>query len=154
MALTVVGDADPKTVLDALHAVTHFGPGGREEDRRAAVPDAVLASFDANPMLERHVPMAQTNFATQGDGNHFAYVGRMKSTGETTIVTHHGSRGPGAALYKDGMRLADKYRRQLSPETKKAIPGSRLIPGMAMSIGTRCRPFAPGPRPTISFSTT
>lgn len=120
MALTVIGDADPKTVLDALHAVTHFGPGAREEERRADVPGEVLAAFDANPMLKRHVRMAETNFATQGDGNHFAYVGQMKSTGETAIVTHHGSRGPGAALYKDGMRLADKYRRQLSPETKKS----------------------------------
>jgi tRNA-splicing ligase RtcB len=40
------------------------------------------------------------HFGTQGDGNHFFYVGRLKSSGETVIVTHHGSRKPGAMLYK------------------------------------------------------
>ncbi|MBO0766961.1 MAG: RtcB family protein, partial [Hyphomicrobiaceae bacterium] len=31
--------------------------------------------------------------------------------------THHGSRKPGALLYKAGMDLAESYRRRLSPET-------------------------------------
>src|SRR5690606_7341992 len=38
---------------------------------------------------------------------------------ETVLVTHHGSRGPGAALYKSGMRAADRFRREISPETLK-----------------------------------
>jgi len=29
-------------------------------------------------------------------------------------VTHHGSRGPGAGLYKLGMRKAEAYRKKLS----------------------------------------
>ena len=36
------------------------------------------------------------HFGTQGDGNHFFFVGRIASTGETALVTHHGSRKPGA----------------------------------------------------------
>ena len=56
---------------------------------------------------------------TQGDGNHFLFVGRSRKTGRTAIVTHHGSRGPGAVLYKHGMVAAEKYRRQLSPKTAK-----------------------------------
>src|SRR5690606_33395741 len=70
-----------------------------------------------NQFLQGKTDVARSNFATQGDGNHFAYVGTMKSTGETVLVTHHGSRGPGAALYKDGMRVAERFRRALSPAT-------------------------------------
>ena len=56
---------------------------------------------------------------TQGDGNHFLFVGTSEKTGHTTMVTHHGSRGFGAYLYKKGMRCAEKYRRKLSPKTLK-----------------------------------
>lgn len=35
------------------------------------------------------------------------------------LVTHHGSRGAGAKLYKKGMHIAERFRRDLSPETKK-----------------------------------
>ena len=33
MALSNLGNADPAAVLDAVHKVTHFGPGGRDEVR-------------------------------------------------------------------------------------------------------------------------
>lgn len=35
------------------------------------------------------------------------------------LITHHGSRGPGAKLYKKGMVIAERFRKQLSPETLK-----------------------------------
>ena len=60
---------------------------------------------------------ARKHFGTQGDGNHFFYVGRLASTGQVALVTHHGSRRPGALLYKAGMAIAERYRQQLSPET-------------------------------------
>ncbi|MEM9735531.1 MAG: RtcB family protein, partial [Pseudomonadota bacterium] len=50
----------------------------------------------------------------QGDGNHFAVDGRSRAEGTTCLVTHHGSRGPGAGLYKRGMRAAEAWRRKLS----------------------------------------
>jgi RNA-splicing ligase RtcB len=56
---------------------------------------------------------------TQGDGNHFLFIGRSRATGRVAMVTHHGSRGPGAVLYKLGMEVAEKFRRKLSPETLK-----------------------------------
>ena len=120
MALTTFPSVDPKTLLDAIHSTTHFGPGGRKGADQVAVPSALVSAMADNRLLRDKREIAASNFATQGDGNHFAYVGRMKSTGETVLVTHHGSRGPGAALYKDGMRIADKFRRDLSPETLKA----------------------------------
>jgi len=68
---------------------------------------------------ERSVTMAKTHLGTQGDGNHFLYVGRSQDTGETIMVTHHGSRGFGAELYKRGMKAAEIFRRDISPETIK-----------------------------------
>ena len=54
-----------------------------------------------------------------GDGNHFAYVGHLKSTGHAALVTHHGSRGLGAQLYKRGMAVARKHTAIHAPK----IPG-------------------------------
>jgi RNA-splicing ligase RtcB len=57
------------------------------------------------------------NLGTQGDGNHFLFVGHLRSTGQPAIVTHHGSRGPGAMLYKRGMALARRHTAIVSPRT-------------------------------------
>lgn len=80
-----------------------------------------LIRFENNSFLKESstISVARDNFGTQGDGNHFAFVGILKSTGETTLVTHHGSRGPGAILYKKGMHVAEGIRKELSPETLK-----------------------------------
>ncbi|MCB1460879.1 MAG: RtcB family protein [Nitratireductor sp.] len=122
MALTNFGRADPLIVLDAMHRVTHFGPGGREEIR---MPDDVAKAVDGNTMTRDFIDIGHRDMGTQGDGNHFAYVGQLKSTGDTVLVTHHGSRGFGARVYKRGMRVADNFRRKLSPETPK---GNAWIP--------------------------
>ena len=63
---------------------------------------------------------AREHLGTQGDGNHFLYVGTQASTGDTVVVTHHGSRGVGALLYKNGMHAAEKFRQERSPETAPA----------------------------------
>jgi RNA-splicing ligase RtcB len=120
MAISVVPGTSPKALLDAVQSVTHFGRGGRREGDRVSPSRKVLAAFDANPFLEDVVDLAIRHHATQGDGNHFAYVGTLKSTGETALVTHHGSRAPGAVLYHKGMEVADRFRLQLSPKTQKA----------------------------------
>ena len=46
---------------------------------------------------------AQLYLGTQGDGNHFLFVGESENHGGVTLVTHHGSRGFGASLYSKGM---------------------------------------------------
>lgn len=117
MALTNYGDIDPAKLLDAVHEVTHFGPGGRKQ--HVPIDESVLEQFSKNQYLKKFIDPAKHHFATQGDGNHFAYVGTMKSTGETVLVTHHGSRAPGAKLYKEGMKVAESFRKKISPETKK-----------------------------------
>jgi tRNA-splicing ligase RtcB len=119
MAISIFPGVEPKALLDAVHAVTHFGPGGRPRGAQIKPSEATLSAFQQNPLLEQIISVGIDHFATQGDGNHFAYVGQMKSTGETALVTHHGSRAPGAKLYDRGMKIANKFREQLSPETHR-----------------------------------
>ena len=119
--ITDLGHVDPAAVLDAAQSVTHFGPGGRRQGTRFTVSLKLLDAFRANRFLSapKILELAQSHMGTQGDGNHFLFVGRSRATGRTAIVTHHGSRGPGALLYKAGMETAERFRRALSPETLK-----------------------------------
>ena len=114
VAITVFrrGD-DPKRVLDAVQAVTHFGPGGRKGV--IAPPDAVMAGVAGNRFLAAFAGLAVGHFASQGDGNHFASVGHLASTGQVALVTHHGSRGLGAQLYKKGMAAARRHTAIVAP---------------------------------------
>ncbi|WP_035558217.1 RtcB family protein [Hymenobacter sp. IS2118] len=125
--LTNLGKADPKTVLDVAQRTTHFGPGGREEGRQFALPAEIAAEMAANPFLNsaRSLKMAREHLGTQGDGNHFLYVGVSAATGDTMLISHHGSRGVGAVLYGHGMKVAEFFRREISPET---APANAWIP--------------------------
>ncbi|MFK8250880.1 RtcB family protein [Ancylobacter terrae] len=117
MAISVFPGIAPARLLDAVHQVTHFGPGGRPRGQQLRPSAGLMERFDANGLLRDMVSLSIEHFGTQGDGNHFAFVGTLKSSGETALVTHHGSRGPGARLYAKGMKIADAFRRALSPET-------------------------------------
>jgi tRNA-splicing ligase RtcB (3'-phosphate/5'-hydroxy nucleic acid ligase) len=119
--ITDLGHVDPKAALDAASAITHFGPGGREQGNRYTVSLDLLDQFRANPFLKdgRMIHAAQAHMGTQGDGNHFLFIGRSRATGRVAMVTHHGSRGPGGLLYKYGMEVAERFRRELSPATLK-----------------------------------
>jgi tRNA-splicing ligase RtcB (3'-phosphate/5'-hydroxy nucleic acid ligase) len=117
MAVSVLGDLDPTTVLDAGMKLSHFGGGGRPYSHDLRPPDSLMAEFADNKFLALTTEAAKQHFATQGDGNHFFFVGRLASTGQVALVTHHGSRKPGALLYKASMEVAERYRQRLSPET-------------------------------------
>ena len=116
---TNFGKLDPKRVLDAAHSVTHFGGGGRDDVFK--MPKSLKAAIEGNYYLnnDRSKSRARTHLGTQGDGNHFLYVGRSERTGDTVMVTHHGSRGFGAALYKVGMQVAETFRMQIAPRVDK-----------------------------------
>ena len=125
-------------MLDALLDSTRFGFGGRREEDRIDHP-VLHESVWSNPFLSGLEEHAARHLADQGDGNHFAYLGKLRVTkafieslgsaghdaiaralhdavsghidekdGVTfyTIVTHHGSRGLGAQLYKRGHKAA------------------------------------------------
>lgn len=130
-------------MMDHLQKITHFGPGGRARGQQftSAVLDEPV--WD-NPFLSGLRSRAQDFLGTQGDGNHFAYIGRIEFTeaqrvaleaaGYTelsdwivrrdgrfnVLVTHHGSRGLGADLYKRGQKAA----RAWCDENAKDIPDS------------------------------
>ncbi len=116
---TVFDDAKPLDVLNAAHKATHFGPGGREQYRALQLPESLAEKVDelTYPGLR---DIARFHLGTQGDGNHFVFVGTRETDGRTVLVTHHGSRGLGARLYKAGVKIAQRFRKQLSPETYKA----------------------------------
>jgi len=105
---------DPKKLLDAVQAVTHFGPGGRKN--MLPPPHAIMHEIHGNRFLADLENFAVGHFASQGDGNHFAYVGTLKSTGQLALVTHHGSRGLGAQLYKKGMAVAKRHTAIVAPK--------------------------------------
>jgi hypothetical protein len=130
---TNFGKVDPKTVLDAAHAITHFGAGGRKgltdfghilTDNKELY-DRLMGNYYTKDYIEK----ACRHLGTQGDGNHFLFVGISEQTGDTVMVTHHGSRGFGASVYKKGMATAEKFRRKLAPEVHKSnawIPTDEL----------------------------
>lgn len=117
--MTNFGDLDPKSVLDAAHSVTHFGPGGRFDMFNTLLPQELEDKIRSNKYLSRFVHTAKQHLGTQGDGNHFLFIGNSSNTNDTCMVTHHGSRGFGASLYKVGMDVAEKFRRKISPKTLK-----------------------------------
>lgn len=119
--LTDFGKVAPKEVLDAAHSITHFGYGGRSREDQFRLPANLLQEIEGNFYLnsKKSIAAARAQLGTQGDGNHFLFVGTSKKTGNTMMVTHHGSRGFGAGLYKQGMRVAERFRKELSPDTLK-----------------------------------
>jgi len=108
-----------KQVLNAAFNITHFGKGGRNTPL-IDLPLTLQLMMEENLYLnDQHIiQMAKSHMSTQGDGNHFLFVG-YDEQGEVWIVTHHGSRGVGAALYKKGRAVAERFRKKLSPNTPK-----------------------------------
>lgn len=120
MATTLTSDIDPKVVLDTAMSVTHFGSGGRKRSSGVFkhLDESLADRIRANRFFsDADLKKAKLHLGTQGDGNHFLFIGRSESTGKITIITHHGSRGFGASLYNKGIQIAETYRDQLSPET-------------------------------------
>jgi RNA-splicing ligase RtcB len=108
---------DVAKVLDAAMKASHFGVGKRTSSEVRQHKDLVglVDTFADNPFLKGLEDYGISHFMTQGDGNHFFYVGELESTGEMAIVTHHGSRGLGAQLYKRGKAAAERHTRIVAP---------------------------------------
>lgn len=125
MMLSGLGKVPPKQVLDMAQKVTHFG--GLERKNEYELPHFFNEKIRNNKYLNnpKSIAMSQQHFGTQGDGNHFLFVGISKNTGETVIVTHHGSRGFGAQLFNAGTKVAGHFRKEISPKT---LPVNAWIP--------------------------
>lgn len=140
------------SLLDGLMDSTRFGFGGRSPEDQ--VPHPVLGeSVWSNPFLSGLEEYAEKHIADQGDGNHFAYLGRIRVRRELidalseagheeiarslrdrignriddpdgilfhTLVTHHGSRGLGAQVYKRGHKAAIRETEKIARGIPKA----------------------------------
>ncbi len=121
MAISVLKRLDdPSRVLDLIGEYAHFGPTKRPKHPAKPPPD-IMAQFEDNPFLRDLENVAHGHFTTQGDGNHFYFVGHLESTGQLAIVSHHGSRGLGALLYKRGMAAAYRNTRVHAPKASKGV---------------------------------
>lgn len=117
MAISVFKrDVPVDYVLDIAMKATHFGVGKRTASEARQHKDLVqlVKGFEENPFLKGLEDYAIHHFMTQGDGNHFFYVGQLESTGQLAIVTHHGSRGLGGQLYKRGKAAAERHTRSVA----------------------------------------
>lgn len=135
-------DATVDEELLSLKEATRFGPGCRSEPVSHSVIDENVWQ---NPFLKGLKNKAIAHMADQGDGNHFAFLGEIevkanlleslegqgynelalalgKYVGKSikVIVTHHGSRGLGAAVYKRGIEAAVKYTRKIADDIPDA----------------------------------
>ncbi len=137
---------DVSSEMDTLQQVTKFGPGGRHWDY---LIDHEVIHEDVwdNPFLSGLKDRAKIYMADQGDGNHFAYLGkvtfskadtdRLRQAGYAEIadqllqseeeqkeyralVTHHGSRGLGSHLYKRGLGAAIKHTKKVAKDIPEA----------------------------------
>lgn len=138
----------PSEALNTIEDTTNFGPYKRTDkpyktpsgyDRKNKILDHEVLHeeiFQNNPFLKNFKELAKQCLGTNGDGNHFAYLGTVTFTQETletldsygynlnlpaneklyAYVTHHGSRNLGAKVYKEGQTTALKFRDQICPE--------------------------------------
>lgn len=108
---------DPSKLLDAGMLRSHFGSGKRVDrpGRDSRELSGLVSQFESNRFLRGLEDRAIDGFMTQGDGNHFFYAGEIGE--KLAVVTHHGSRGLGAELYKRGMVAAKKHTSIASPRS-------------------------------------
>lgn len=115
---TDLGYTDPRKVMDVAFETTHFGIGGRDRnDQLIRLPLDLKEKIQSNYYLnsDKSLKYAHSHLGTQGDGNHFLFVGISKSNNHTYLVTHHGSRGFGANLYDEGVYKAESFRKEIAP---------------------------------------
>lgn len=120
MALTDLGNADPNAVWESVTRRVKFGPFAKNNGN-LKLPSSLLSRFKNNRFMSNQKILfkAEEQLGTQGDGNHFYFVGISEKTGHTCIVSHHGSRAVGGTLYSLGMKEAVAFTSKYSPETLK-----------------------------------
>lgn len=157
MATFFDSKSSTKTILDAMEASTHFGPSGRAEGSTLWDPILEENVWD-NPFLKGLEQNAHKHLATQGDGNHFFYLGSIRNLQNLSrildsnghyglakelrdskldeslvLLTHHGSRNLGAQIYRRGLEAAVKETEKIA----KNIPKNLTWLDLETNIGSQ-----------------
>jgi tRNA-splicing ligase RtcB len=115
-------DLEVSKAMDVLQASTRFGPGGHAPENYVHHP-VLDEDVWSNPFLSGLQVFGAKHLVDQGDGNHFGYLGTISVDAALVeqlsaydinlpigqayvLVTHHGSRGLGAQVYKRGIKVA------------------------------------------------
>lgn len=109
-------ETNMKTLMDDCFNFTHFGKGGRRD--AIELNSDLEVKIKSNYFTRDFIELSKSNLGTQGDGNHFLFIGRSEKTNNVHLVTHHGSRGFGAKVYKKGINEARRFTEKICKDTK------------------------------------
>lgn len=119
VATTTTFNRSNASLFSQYRENTHFGVGGRADPIK--LPAFLEHDISTNPFTKDFIEVARTHFGTQGDGNHFGLVGNYDnsySKNIPTLVTHHGSRGFGAAVFKRAMEVAIEHKNKMGYDVR------------------------------------
>ena len=151
MAISVFPGVAPAALLDAVQAVTHFGPGGRPRGQQFRPPQEMLRALRGQPVAARHDQRGDRAFRHAGRRQPF----RLCRHDE--VERRDGARHPSrlARAGRPALQQGHEDRRRL-PQAAVArdAAAERLDSGRharrARTTGRRCRRSASGPRATTA----
>jgi tRNA-splicing ligase RtcB len=112
-------------LINVLETETKFGTGATFRNPREH--DVMSLDWGASPLTRQLKDKARAQLGTSGSGNHFVEYGILKiaednlglKAGEyLAILSHSGSRGPGAMIAAHFSKLAKDFHPELPPELK------------------------------------
>lgn len=125
---TVEDDAD--RLIKAIETETRFGIGAEFKGKRRE-HDVMDKDWNVTPITRHLKPKAHAQLGTSGSGNHFVEFGifdadedeagqlHLPSPGEyLALLSHSGSRGPGAQICQRYSQLAMQKHRELPKELR------------------------------------
>jgi tRNA-splicing ligase RtcB len=110
----------------AIEAETRFGVGATFKHRREH--EVMDADWTASPVTQQNKDRAWAQLGTSGSGNHFVEFGLFTAHGAihdlepgtyVALLSHSGSRGPGAAVCEHYSRIAFSQFPDLPSELKR-----------------------------------
>ncbi|MGD9692188.1 MAG: RtcB family protein [Phycisphaerales bacterium] len=117
---------DPRRLRDAIHKETRFGIGAEFEKPRDH--DVLDMDWSITPLVSSLKRRAQSQLGTSGSGNHFVEFGELEVSAPTlglqpavylALLSHSGSRGPGAAIASHYSKLAKELHPELPRELQE-----------------------------------
>src|ERR1700690_1319583 len=113
-------------VTRAIEAETRFGVGANFKNRRQH--EVLDADWNASPVTKQNKDRAWSQLGTSGSGNHFVEFGLFTAHGRiydlepgtyVALLSHSGSRGPGAAVCDHYSKIAFSQFPDLLKELKR-----------------------------------